>query len=62
MAVLQADIVDKNFTARMEANIDKIALGQANRTDVLDEFWESLQLGRPGQGRPRPGRHKVTKQ
>ena len=39
-----ADIVDKNFTARMEANIDKIALGQANRTDVLDEFWEKLKL------------------
>ena len=43
-----ADIVDVNFTARMEEELDDIAEGTAARTRVLTEFWvpfkEDLQL------------------
>ena len=34
-----ADIVDVNFTARMEEELDQIADGDAARTRVLGEFW-----------------------
>jgi DNA topoisomerase-1 len=34
-----ADIVDVNFTARMEDELDEIAEGNARRTNVLKGFW-----------------------
>ena len=34
-----ADIVDVNFTARMEGELDEIAEGNARRTNVLKDFW-----------------------
>ena len=34
-----ADIVDVNFTARMEEELDEIAEGQTPRTRVLTDFW-----------------------
>ncbi len=34
-----ADIVDVNFTARMEEELDEIAEGQTGRTEVLKDFW-----------------------
>jgi len=34
-----AEIVDVNFTARMEEELDEIAEGDAARTGVLTEFW-----------------------
>jgi DNA topoisomerase-1 len=34
-----ADIVDVNFTARMEDELDEIAEGNARRTKVLKDFW-----------------------
>jgi DNA topoisomerase-1 len=34
-----ADVVDVNFTARMEEELDEIAEGDARRVAVLHEFW-----------------------
>lgn len=34
------DIVDFNFTAEMEANLDKIASGDANWVKILSDFYE----------------------
>jgi len=34
-----ADIVDVNFTARMEEELDEIAEGQTGRVRVLKDFW-----------------------
>lgn len=34
-----ADIVDVNFTARMEGELDDIAEGNARRANVLKDFW-----------------------
>jgi DNA topoisomerase-1 len=37
-----ADIVDYEFTAKMEDDLDKIAQGSATMTDVLSEFYQSF--------------------
>lgn len=49
-------IVDKNFTALMEADLDKIAAGQKKRLDVLRSFW-----GRFSSDLLKETAHKVVK-
>ncbi|MGZ8626915.1 MAG: type I DNA topoisomerase, partial [Actinomycetota bacterium] len=38
-----ADVVDVNFTARMEEELDEIAEGAAQRSVVLRDFWEPFR-------------------
>lgn len=37
-----ADLMDYDFTARMEANLDKIAVGSENWKNVLNSFFEAF--------------------
>ncbi len=37
------DIVDLNFTAKMESDLDQVADGKTNWTDVIKEFYTSFE-------------------
>lgn len=37
------DLMDKNFTASMENNLDEIAEGKKNWLNSLDNFYKSLK-------------------
>ena len=38
-----SDILDIGFTADMESNLDRIALGEDDWVDVIDEFYKKLE-------------------
>lgn len=37
------DVVAEDYTARLEAQLDQIAMGNATRLDVLRTFWAGFQ-------------------
>jgi len=39
------DVIDVNYTADLEAQLDRIASGQMTRHDVLRDFWTTFQPG-----------------